>query len=107
MKFGNAELNILLYADDMIAIADIENDLQIIMNAVHKWCKLWRLKVNIEKTKVVHFRTSRHTVADTGFTYGDLDLETVSQYKYLGVILDEHSKCDYPIKPLADSSGRA
>lgn len=107
MKFGNAELNILLYADDMVAIADNENDLQLIMNEIHKWCNLWRLKVNIEKTKVIHFRTSRQTLTDTAFTYGDLDLETVSKYKYLGVILDEYLKYDYCIKALADSSGRA
>ncbi len=67
IKFGNAEMNILLYADDMVAVAENENNLQLLMDEIYKWCKMWRLKVNIEKTKVVHFRTTCQHVTNTKF----------------------------------------
>ncbi len=38
-------MNILLYADDMVAIAENENDLHLLMDEIYKCCKMWRWKV--------------------------------------------------------------
>ena len=50
------KLNMLLYADDFALIADTEEDLQKLLNALSKWCKANEMPINIDKTKVVHFQ---------------------------------------------------
>ena len=40
-------LSILLYADDIVCLAESETDLQSILFIVEKWCKKWRLEVNL------------------------------------------------------------
>ena len=107
LKMGNIEINMLLYADDMVLIGETENALQVLLNEMYKWCQNWRLKVNETKTKVVHFRTQNSPCTENIFMYGDAELEMVKQYKYLGIILDDHLNFNDCIKALADSSGRA
>ncbi len=53
-------ISILAFADDIVIIAQNENELQDILHYVEKWCKKWRLKINVDKTNVVHFR-GKHT----------------------------------------------
>ena len=100
-------LNILLYADDMVLIADNEKDLQTLLDILHQWCHKWRLSVNIDKTQVVHFRPSRKKGSNVSFKYGSSSLKTVSSYKYLGIILDEHLNFKECVKTLATAGGRA
>ena len=47
---------ILLYADDIVLIAENENDLQLLIDILNTWCKHKALNVSFEKTKIVHFR---------------------------------------------------
>ena len=107
LKIGETELNMLLYADDMVIMAETEDNLQLLLDQVYSWCKMWRLKVNVSKTKVMHFRNIRKKCTEQLFTYGEMELEKVSQYKYLGVMLDEHLKFNACVKMFAESSGRA
>ena len=46
----------LLYADDIVLFSDTEANLQSLLNTVQKWCSQWRLKINLNKTNIVHFR---------------------------------------------------
>ena len=45
----------LLYADDTIPFAENPNDLQHLLNVFYEYCEKWRLKVNVEKTKIMIF----------------------------------------------------
>ena len=107
VKLGNVDVSILLYADDMVLLANNEHDLQIMLNKMHEWCHKWRLKVNISKSNIVHFRPPRAKLTQFVFQYGDKNLEIVNEYKYLGVILDQHLSFKTCSKTLADSGGRA
>ncbi len=107
INIGDTEINCLLYADDMVLIAEDENSLQCMLNEVYNWCIHWRLNVNESKTKVVHFRNSRKLQTDFKFMYGDNELDNVKHYKYLGIILDEHLTFNECVETLADSAGRA
>jgi hypothetical protein len=44
---------ILLYADDTVILAESSDDMQNQINYFYDFCKKWRLKVNIEKSKVL------------------------------------------------------
>jgi len=53
------DLSILLYADDIVLIAENEVNLQNMLNIMSSWCCncKWRLTINNEKkTQVVQFR---------------------------------------------------
>ena len=54
-KMGDLHICILLYVDDIVLVSEHEQNLQRILSHVHKWCCKWQMKVNIEKTKIVHF----------------------------------------------------
>ncbi len=47
---------LLLYADDLAIISESEQDLQDMLNVLHEWTQEFNMSVNIDKTKVVHFR---------------------------------------------------
>ena len=100
-------INILLYADDMVLMADSENDLQKLLDILYNWCSKWRLSLNRDKTQIVHFRPSRRSMSNFVFLYGRDTLRTVPNYKYLGIILDEFLKFDSCVKTISISGGRA
>jgi hypothetical protein len=49
------KLFILLHADDKAILAESSDDMQNQINYFYDFCKKWRLKVNIEKSKVLFF----------------------------------------------------
>lgn len=98
---------ILLYADDIVLIAPDEKSLQRMLKFIYKWCMKWRMAVNTDKTKIVHFRKSNITVTKHPFSLGPIPLETVSCYKYLGVMFDEFLTFEQNANLLADAGSRA
>ena len=81
----------LLYADDTLILANSENELQTALNAVSDYCKIWSLKVNISKTKIIIF--SRGKVRKfKPFIFNDGILEVVDDYTYLGVVFNYNNK---------------
>ena len=54
VPFDNEKLSILLYADDVVLLAESESDLQIMLDVLSNWCKKWRLDINDTKTQVIH-----------------------------------------------------
>ena len=59
VQIDDYNLSILLYADDIALISPTERGLQDMLNTVDSWCKKWRLQINPNKSKVVHFRKKR------------------------------------------------
>ena len=45
----------LLYADDTIILPETEADMQYALAIFEKYCHHWKLKVNLQKTKVIIF----------------------------------------------------
>ncbi len=97
----------LLYADDIALIGNSVNDLQCMLNTMYEWCKKWQMKVNPGKSKIIHFRTNRIQKTEFSFKYGDVSLDVVDRYKYLGIVFDEHLDYNVTAAVLADSAGRA
>ena len=107
ITINDISLNSLLYADDMVLLSEDEEGLQVLLDEMHSWCKKWRLKVNETKTKIVHFRGPRTKITDYKFVYSGKNIDLVPNYKYLGVIIDEHLKFNSCTTALSDSAGRA
>lgn len=107
INMAGQNISILLYADDMVLITEREQDLQEMLNKMNEWCNQWRIKVNKNKSKIVHFRYNKQQQTKSSFTYGEEVLEMVKEYKYLGIIMDEYLNFNSCSKTLADSGGRA
>ena len=43
----------LLYADDTVLMSETSDGLQTLLNNFYEYSKLWKLKVNIDKTKII------------------------------------------------------
>jgi len=65
------------------------------------------MKVNVNKSKIVHYRIKGHTETDVVFRLAGNVVEKVSFYKYLGLILDYSLDFNTTAKVLGDSGGRA
>ena len=49
------KLFIILYAHDTVIMAESAADLQKQLDSFSDYCDIWRLKVNVEKSKIVVF----------------------------------------------------
>ena len=48
-----------MYADDTALLAESASNLQNTMNLFQEYCLKWKLKVNIDKAKVIFFSKGR------------------------------------------------
>ena len=87
---GMSKLSMLLYADDIVLVSKSQDKLQKGLNVLYDWCQTQQMSVNVEKSKIDHFRKGPSITRCEGpLKYGQLEIEIVSQYKYLGLTLTE------------------
>ena len=101
------QLSILLYADDVALIAPDADSLQLMLDKLNEWCCNWRLTVNNDKTKIVHFRPASVQLCNNQFSCGNASIQLTDKYKYLGLWLQEHLDMKYATSELAKSASRA
>ena len=68
------KLFVIMYADDTALLAESARNLQNMLNLFHEYCLKWKLKVNIDKTKIMIFSKGR-LPTNIHFKYGDKELE--------------------------------
>ena len=61
------------------------NELQELLNEFHIYCKLWKLDVNTDKSKIVIFGDRTRNRPD--IIFDDKPLEVLDSFKYLGLVL--------------------
>jgi hypothetical protein len=83
VKLGNVTLNHLLYADDLVLVAESEAHLQMLLNTLEQYAKSNRLIINQSKSKVMSFSPRQHRHYES-LTIDNVALERVTSYKYLG-----------------------
>ena len=62
------DMKVLLYADDMVLISESESKLQTLLKILHDWGYKWPVKVNAQKSKVIHFRKQNTLQTKSHFT---------------------------------------
>jgi len=108
LDIGNGEkLCILLYADDVLLLSENEQDLQTLLNSVHTWSFDNNMKINCQKSNVMHFRPRSITRTSAAFTCGEDVLKITDKYVYLGLHLNEYLDYNIMAKFVAQASGRA
>ena len=100
-------INVLAYADDIVLLAENENDLQSLMDITAEWCFKWRISINPSKSSVVHFRRCTKQMTSKQFKLGVHELQIVNEYRYLGVVLDCHGTNESLMNHLCGATSRA
>ena len=100
-------INILLYADDIVLLAEKEEDMQSLLFIVECWCKKWRLEVNLTKTNIMHIRSKRKMQSKFVFFFDKSTVPYCDSYKYLGASINEFLDYSFTVGCLVDSAGRA
>ena len=107
IKTDNEKTAILLYADDVVLLADNEVEMQTMLDEVNDWCIEWNMNVNMAKTKIMEFRQDKAEKSNHKLKLGKDTVEFVPSYKYLGVYFDEHLNFEKHAEMLAKSGSRA
>ena len=96
---------VMLYADDTVLVSDNAISLQKNLDTFVEYCKIWKLNINRDKTKVVIFGSRN----DKQFTFKmeNSQLEIVSSYKYLGTIFSKSGSFFNNRKHLAQQAKKA
>jgi len=103
---ANLKAQLLLFADDLVLVADSESGLQDSMDRLDEFCNTWDLKINTEKTKVVIFNKPRSQLTPI-YKIGSSTIEYSTHYKYLGIILSENGSYKPAITTLANQASKA
>ena len=79
----NVYVNIflILYADDTVLLSETPEDLQKQLDLFYEYCTAWKLKVNVDKTKIVGFSNGR-LPQNLRFTYDNREIEIVKDFNY-------------------------
>lgn len=97
---------LLLYADDTAILAESPSELQLQLDCFSRYCSNWKLKVNVNKTKVVIFTKGR-IAKNIDFVFNGEPLEIVNEYKYLGIIFSRYGSFINTEKYLAEKATNA
>jgi hypothetical protein len=100
-------INSLLYADDLVLIANNEHDLQFLINIVNLWCVKWRLDCNLSKTSILHVMKANTACSKHVFKLGQNVIGYCKTYKYLGITINQFLNFEQIAKAQTDPASRA
>ena len=61
-----------------------------LLHYVSNWYFKWQMMVNVDKTKIVHFRNKRKPRSKFEFKINETSIECIGSYQYLGIVFDAH-----------------
>ena len=77
---------LMLYADDIVIFAEDQACLQEGLDVLFTYCKKWKLKVNVNKTKIMVFRRGGPLRRNVLFVYDGNIIDIVQKFTYLGIV---------------------
>lgn len=99
ISIGGVCIKVLLYADDLVLLADSPESLQRMINRLQKYCEDWRLSVNVSKSKAMIFRGGGGRYArGESWMFNGQEVEIVKTYKYLGINITSNMNMEHHLK---------
>ena len=77
----------MLFADDIVILAESEHDLQCSLGGLSQYCDLWKLSINASKTKCIVFNRGNRLCNCKVYGKGKL-IENVKKVAYLGFVIE-------------------
>ena len=103
VRLFDETINGLLYADDVVLLANSEESMRKSLLELEQFTYKWKLVVNIKKTKMMR---SRATMKGPFMIYGT-QIEDVKRFKYLGYIVTHTGSLLAGVEDLAVSARKA
>ncbi len=104
---GRYRLRLLLYADDIVLLAESVSDLQAAMTEVEQYARRWRFQVNPKKCAAMYFAPRPSTPNPVDRVHIDgVTIEWVDQYCYLGVEIQRSGRAFGAFKTRAERTAR-
>ena len=99
----------LLYADDLALPSRTEAGLQQMLNRLRDYCDKWQLTVNVSKTEVVVFDSSRKAAPLSAYTlfYNGERINCVEKFRYVGIWFNRTGRSSDIFQQVLSSSRRA
>ena len=80
VKIDGDTVGILLFADDIVLLADNEKELQDMLDILDNCCVSNNMSVKATKSNVMHFRPNSTSRTTFRFTCGKCDLQIIDKY---------------------------
>ena len=91
-------VNNLRYADDTVLLAESEEELQTLVDAVKEGSLKFGLEMNTKKTKTMIVRRDVKDGSKIDIKVDGVTLEQVESYQYLGQLITEDGRCETEIR---------
>ena len=108
VSINKTTTNCLLWADDLLLISKSEQGLQNAMNKMADFYSSLKLKININKTKVMIFNKRGLTLDKVyKFNINGQKVEVTDEYKYLGLKMRPSGSMQMAVQELNEKASRA
>ena len=88
-------INCLLFADDVVLMANSQDELQKSLQISHNCACKWNLRFNSKKSKVMVI--GKNLNKNSNWVLGNEKIDEVNEYKYLGHFINRSMKSNYHI----------
>ena len=77
------------------------------IKCVENWCFKWRMQINLTKTNILHIRKKSQPRSAFDFKFGNNTVLYCTEYKYLGLTINEYVDYQFSTNILSESGSRA
>ena len=78
------KLFLIMFADGQVLFSTSPTSLQLMLNDIETYCNTWKLKIKVNKTKVLIFEKSSRYIYYEFYIYNEKP-EIVTSFKYSGI----------------------
>ena len=108
INLGSDVVHTLLYADDLVLVAETPEDLQAQLDILKVFTDDVKMKVNIGKTKIMVLRKNkRKSQSQNTWLLGEQELQECDSYKHLGVTIESNGSFNEHIENIKLKAGKA
>ncbi|XP_071644396.1 uncharacterized protein [Temnothorax longispinosus] len=98
IKLGEEKVYDLEYADDMVLLAEGEDEMRSMMERLERYLDKKRLELNAEKTKIMRFRKGGRRMVKRDWWWKGRKVEEVKEFRYLGYTLQRNGGQEAHVK---------
>ncbi|XP_075170471.1 uncharacterized protein LOC142242833 [Haematobia irritans] len=85
INIDSHNIRLLMYADDIVILADEIEVLQGMIQKLENYCMLWNMEVNMEKSKIMIFRRGGRISTKEKWYFQGNEIINTAEYSYLGL----------------------
>lgn len=98
IKLGGRKVLCLAYADDVVLLADKEEELRSILDRLEGYLDRKRLELNVRKTKIMRFRKGGRRLKKKCWRWKGKEIKKVKEFCYLGYTLQRNGRQEAHIR---------